>query len=205
MIMNEIEMKANVSKIEFLEKNYRPFNNFNFDEYKNKSGIYAFWWITDISFIQGANLNVTLLGKHIKRVPTIIKYKWDIEIRNLPICLYVEKTTTLKSRVSQHLLESIKWEDWYKNKLQTKKFNLADNVNNLIYKPNSVCQFRAGLQHLLKNNIEIKDLEDSLTYIGFSFLEIDNGDDHSGVGERFYLENLAIGIYRPLFNMDSER
>ena len=168
-------------------------------------GIYAFWWITDISFIQEANLNVTLLGKHIKRVPTIINYKWDIENRTLPICLYVGKTTTLKSRVSLHLLESIKWDDWYKSKLQTKKVNLADNVNNLIYKSNSVCQFRAGLQHLLKNNIAIKDLDDALKFIGFSFIEIRNEDDHSGVGERFYLENLAIGFYRPLFNVDSER
>lgn len=203
--MNEIDTEAKLSKIEYLEKNYRPIREFDFNEYKNKSGIYSFWWITDISFIQGANLNVTLLGKHIKRVPTIINYRWDIENRNLPICLYVGKTTTLKNRVSRHLAEGIEWKDWYKSKLQTKKVNLADNEYNLTYKPNSVCQFRAGLQHLLKNKVEINTLDDARKFIGFSFLEVNNGDDHSGVGERFYLENLAIGIYRPLFNVDSER
>jgi len=41
-----------------------------------------------------------------------------------------------------------------------------------------------------------------LDNIGLSFVELD-GDTHAG--NRFYLEDLAIGLMRPPFNVDIER
>ncbi len=42
-------------------------------------------------------------------------------------------------------------------------------------------------------------LEDKMKFIGVSWLL------EEGVVERFYLEDLEIGCYRPWFNVDSER
>jgi hypothetical protein len=42
----------------------------------------------------------------------------------------------------------------------------------------------------------------TLANVGLSFVELD-GDEHAA--NRFYLEDLAIGLMRPPFNVDIER
>lgn len=188
------------SEILRLKERTQTLEGFKFSELPTQAGIYSFWWTGDFEILRNANTKVTLIGKKIKGKQEKIEHEWQISDNGSAICLYIGKTTNIKQRIAKHLYITKDWKDWYTlPKQNNKEIGNLLAKKNAIYKPNTVCQFRAGLQHLLKNNEEIKTVEDTFKYIDISFIEI------LDVGERFYLENLAIGSYRPLFNIDSER
>ncbi len=199
-------------KIELLKYNIINFKDFSSE---NKTGIYAFWWIKDKELLLKSNLDITLLGKIENKKQTQIKYKWQLENYELPIALYIGKTTNLQGRIKGHLAKNVNWENWYLTQKTITRNNEKHTITgeehskkNFIYKINTVCQFRAGLQHILKSNQNINRLEDTYKFLGISFIEIPSQTDEPidySVGDRFYMEDLAIGYYRPLFNVDSER
>jgi len=66
-------------------------------------------------------------------------------------------------------------------------------------KKTTACQLRAGIEHLLKNSLEENSIDFMLNNILVSIVEMD------GLADRFFTEDLAIGIGKPWFNVDSER
>lgn len=177
----------------------------------NKSGIYAFWLLKQY--------DTKLLHKEVSfKGPgkQIVKTEWQdyIALNTKYRCLYISKTTKLKNRISWHLMNGTY--TWYdigdmtpKLKDKYKKISKKHKSTDFIFKRNSQCQFRAGFEYLFKNKaFDDKRKEILMTDIGLSFLEIKrenyNGLDKS-INERFYLEDLAIGYFRPWFNLDSER
>ena len=152
-------------------------------------GLYAFWW---------TGKNEALLEKYV----TIHTQIGDKDIRwlkedFLKICLqknklplYIGKTSNFQNRISQHLC--LGTETWKKQS------------HGRLYKKTTSCQFRSGIEHLfnyqgLKKNIEI------FKNITLSFVPIANDKRGEGIKNRFYLEDLAIGYFRPWFNVDGER
>jgi hypothetical protein len=59
---------------------------------------------------------------------------------------------------------------------------------------------RAGVEHLFPRELDSRTL--ILENVGLSYVLLD-GDAHAA--NRFYLEDLAIGLMRPPFNVDIER
>jgi hypothetical protein len=165
-------------------------------------GIYAFWWKNeDKSVIHGANRKLSLKGRKIGKKSTYsgpeihgherhnICWNWGLE--DDWICLYVGKSTHISNRIVKHLTRSVSSKDWYDNKGK-KSPELG-----FVYKINSECQFRAGIEHLDLGEKGIK----SNVYL--SSVEISGVND--SVATRFYMEDLAIGVLKPWFNVDSER
>jgi hypothetical protein len=67
-------------------------------------------------------------------------------------------------------------------------------------RPTTSCQARAGVEHLFPNIPDTRALV--LDNLGLSWVELD-GDEHAA--NRFYLEDMAIGLMRPPLNIDVER
>ncbi len=67
-------------------------------------------------------------------------------------------------------------------------------------RPTTSCQLRGGVEHLFPNEMDTRTLV--LNNVGISYVELD-GDMHAA--NRFYLEDLAIGLMRPPLNVDVER
>ena len=62
------------------------------------------------------------------------------------------------------------------------------------------CQLRYGIEHVFKNHPSPLEVIDSK--VGFSY---STRFSENSIAERFYAENRLIGIWRPWFNVDSER
>lgn len=77
------------------------------------------------------------------------------------------------------------------------KFFSPDINSHTLVKRTSGCQFRAGVEHLFKN--KGMSFHDELGKFGVSFFS------EPDFIQRFYMEDLAIGYYRPWFNLDCER
>jgi hypothetical protein len=67
-------------------------------------------------------------------------------------------------------------------------------------RPTTSCQARAGVEHLFPSVSDTRDLV--LDDLGLSYIMLD-GDQPAA--NRFYLEDLAIGLMRPALNIDIER
>ena len=109
---------------------------------------------------------------------------------------YMSTTTNLKSRISDHIkLGTDKWYDgskWNKQK--------EENPNGLLKRTTS-CQLRSGLEHLLKKSrLNFREvLKDRIHFSGVKMV----GKEH--IANRFYAEDMAIGLGNPWINVDSER
>jgi hypothetical protein len=62
------------------------------------------------------------------------------------------------------------------------------------------CQVRYGIEHVFKSHNAPLDIISNK--VGFSFT---TRFPENAIAERFYTENRLIGIWRPWFNVDSER
>ncbi len=158
-------------------------------------GIYAFWWIGDIIELEEAlsrnfkgSKNYTLKGKQGKGMFHIKFTQEWLNCRCGSVCLYVGKTTDLKSRIPKHL------------KLQTESIWPNGGEDNG-KKPNSVSQLRIGLEKVFDLNT-LDDLKNIIPQIAVSWIKLDG---YENAINRFYLENYFIGKYLPLFNVDIER
>jgi len=161
-------------------------------EVPKSGGVYAFWWTGPTSQLRAKTFNRTLnlAGPSGRSVPIQIDDEWLGLEADLPVPLYVGKNAqNLSSRIGQHLL------------LGTPSRIFPGSIGKKRHKaPTTSCQLRAGVEHHFLT--ETTPLKLILENIGLSYIVL-SGDDNAA--NRFYLENLAIGLMRPLFNVDIER
>lgn len=148
-----------------------------------ESGLYAFWLKRPFE-IPLKNYNYEVKGPRGKS----IEFSWDWHYSDDLELMYVGKTTNIPRRISMHLMLGRK--SWY-------DFGESSNPK-FLNKITTSCQFRAGLEHLIRNtNHHYFDVLQYHIYLSIvkEFCPI----------IRFYAEDLAIGQGLPWFNLDSER
>ncbi len=155
-------------------------------------GVYAFWWTGPTSSLKAATFNreLNLHGPGSRTVPIEVDDEWLGLEADLPVPLYVGKSAKdLSSRIGKHLC------------LDTPSRIFPSSIGRQRHKaPTTSCQLRAGVEHhFLK---ETTPVELILENIGVSYVALD-GDMNAA--NRFYLEDMAIGLMRPPFNVDIER
>lgn len=154
-------------------------------------GVYVFWWTGDVAVLCDAacNRELTLVGPGGRSVDLRIDDEWLGVSTRLPIPLYAGKTAdSISKRVGLHLLLS-----------KARILPLGGGAKKAP-RPTTSCQLRAGVEHLFPNVPDSRTL--TLDNLGLSFVEL-NGDNHAA--NRFYLEDLTVGMMRPPFNVDIER
>jgi hypothetical protein len=154
-------------------------------------GVYVFWWTGNMARLAQATCNrdLTLVGPGGRLVHLKVDDEWLGISTALPIPLYAGKNAdSIAKRVGLHLRLS-----------QQRMLPLGGGARKAP-RPTTSCQLRAGVEHLFPNEIDSRTL--TLDNLSLSFVEL-NGDDHAA--NRFYLEDLAIGLMRPPFNVDIER
>jgi hypothetical protein len=150
-------------------------------------GVYAFWWVAQKSELMAANRHIVLKGP--KELPVDVEYKdwWPPEL--VYPCLYVGKTTNIKKRFALHIKRKSKG-----------RLHSAQPGNKKAKPCTTSCQLRFGIEHIFPSE------EDPLSLIfrsvGFSFRTdfLENA-----IAERFFEEDRLVGVWRPWFNVDSER
>lgn len=154
----------------------------------NKGGVYAFWWCGNQDDLKEKLLfrNYPLKGPGGKEITIRFSEDWikraSFQDR---ICLYVGKSTNMRKRVSGHL------------RLKTENlWNGSPTVGNK--KPNTVSQLRIGIERIFDRNMR----DEIISNVALTW-EVLDGEEHCV--NRFYLENLVIGTYYPIFNVDIER
>lgn len=155
-------------------------------------GVYVFWWTGSTSSLRAKTFNrqLNLHGPGGRSVPIELDDEWLGLDAGLPVPLYVGKNAeNLSSRIGQHLL------------LGTPTRIFPGSIGAQRHKPPTTsCQLRAGVEHHFLT--ETAPLNLILENIGLSYVSL-NGDTNAA--NRFYLEDLAIGLMRPPFNVDIER
>jgi len=157
----------------------------------SKGGVYVFWWTGPHELLesQECNRELGLHGPGGRIVRLLIDDHWLGLETGLPIPLYVGKTAdNLSKRVGLHL------------KLGSQRLLKLGKQAIKQKAPTTSCQLRAGIEHLFPYVEDTRTLV--LDNVGLSFVEL-NGDEHAA--DRFYLEDLAIGLMRPPLNVDVER
>ena len=153
----------------------------------DKSAVYCFWWIDDKSIIENARRFIKVKGPKEKLVTIEYKFWHPKELSNIP--LYIGKTTNLRNRISQHILL----------KEETRVYETTLEIVKPKPKTTS-CQLRTGIEFILPNEDNPKKI--ILNNVGVSYVTIEGIDS---ISKRFYLEDLSIGLFKPWFNLDSER
>lgn len=155
-----------------------------------KSGVYAFWWVSGRNeFIKGMNREITVSGPGQK----LIKLKIDNHLINAngsdSICLYIGKTAgSIQSRIGKHLRLSSKRDHIKGKSIFGQKHRTTSG------------QLKRGMEELFLNKTDIRDM--ICKNVALTYVELDG---EQNCLNRFYLENLAIGTYLPIINLDVER
>ena len=153
----------------------------------DEAGVYAFWWIGNRDELLSANRHIVLKGPGQKLVDVEFKDWWPQELQ-FP-CLYVGKSTNLKKRFSLHLKRG-----------STGRLHQIPLSNEKQKAVTTSCQVRYGIEHVF--NCHSNPLDIINERVGFSFT---TNFPEDAIAERFYTEDRLIGIWRPWFNVDSER
>jgi len=159
--------------------------------------IYAFWWTGDRNRLRSpaCNREIELHGPGGRRVSIEMNDEWLGLETDLPIPLYVGKTAgSLAKRIGQHLRLGSGDRMLPLGKDAAKPDTAKPDA------PTTSCQLRAGVEHLFPREGNTRAL--ILENVGLSYVALD-GDVHAA--NRFYLEDLAIGMMRPPLNVDIER
>lgn len=154
-------------------------------------GVYAFWWTgpTQLLTAESCNRLLDLPGPGGRRVLLELNDDWLGLSTALPLPLYVGKNASnVSKRVGQHL------------RLAARRMLPLGGGAVKQTRPTPSCQLRAGVEHLFPQEADTRSLV--LDNVGLSFVELD-GDGHAA--NRFYLEDLAVGLMRPPLNVDIER
>jgi hypothetical protein len=150
-------------------------------------GVYAFWWVGPRDVLMTANRHIRLKGPGERPVDVEYKDWWPEEL--VYPALYVGKTTNIKKRFSLHIKRGC-----------SRRLHKA-HPENVKAKPcTSSCQLRFGIEHVFPN--EQNPLNIIFHCVGFSY-RTDFADN--AIAERFFVEDLLVGTWRPWFNIDSER
>ena len=156
----------------------------------DKGGVYIFWWSKSDDFeeqLKGCTYQVKAKKSHeVDRIDIRFTKDW-IEKATVgnKICLYVGKTTNLRSRISKHI--KLGSPTLWKGKSR-----------NTGKKPNTVSQMRIGLETVFEKDM----LEEIKENVSVSWAEMDR---YSEAVNRFFLEDKMISHNYPLFNIDVER
>ena len=153
-------------------------------------GVYVFWWTGDTGTLRQAvrNRRIILKGPRGRHVALRVNDEWLGLESELPVPLYVGKTIAgIRGRIVKHL------------RLTTKRMLPTGRGAEKAKPPTTTCQLRAGIEHFFPNDPDTRKIV--LGQVGLSFVELD-GDAHAA--NRFYLEELAIGLMRPPFNVGVE-
>ncbi len=156
-----------------------------------EGGVYAFWWTGPRSILLSPKCNrrLELKGPGGSSVKLEIDNEWLGIKTNLPMPLYIGKNAAnISKRVGQHL--RLKEQRMFRRGGSAKKMKA----------PTTTCQLRAGLEHMLRRETDTRSL--MLDNIGLSYVILSGSEN---AANRFYLEDLAIGLMRPPFNIDIER
>lgn len=154
-------------------------------------GIYVFWWTGNKQlFLDNAEKHKHLLrGKQTEEKLVNIKFsnQWiDMATVGNKICLYVGKTSNLQKRITAHI--------------KPKTLNIWGEVGfDSGRKPNTVSQMRIGIERIFKSKNALTTI---LENVSLTFIEMDG---IKNCVNRFYLEDLTVGTYFPLLNIDIER
>ena len=154
-------------------------------------GVYTFWWTGDLRLLTSPSCNrlLELVGPGGKPVILEIDDNWLGISTELPIPLYTGKSASgLAKRIGQNLRLS-----------KARILPIRGGVKKA-KAPSTTCQLRAGIEHLFRSESNTRGIV--LDNIGISFVELE-GDENAA--NRFYLEDLAIGLMRPPLNIDIER
>ena len=161
------------------------------DSLPRNGGVYAFWWTGDLDLLRSSDCNrlLTLVGPDGRPVRLAIDDEWLGLDTGLPVPLYVGKTASnLSKRVGMHLM------------LSKTRILPRGRGTRKAKPPTTSCQLRAGIEHLFPQAQDTRSIV--LEHVGLSFAEL-NGDRNAA--NRFYLEDMAIGLMRPPLNVDVER
>lgn len=164
---------------------------FRRDALPSSGAVYCYWWTGSTERLRdkACNRKIELVGPGGRAVTLSFDDEWLGLSTNLPVPLYVGKAAdSLISRVKQHLL------------LDRPRVTPIFEGYRKQARPTTSCQARAGVEHLFPGEDDTRDLV--LDSLGLSYVLLD-GDDHAA--NRFYLEDLAIGLMRPALNIDIER
>ena len=186
---------------------------------KNEAGCYCFWWYKNPELLSNAlkdcEYYIKLSHKaytrdedHFQRI--IFDSDWinaatrTIKIGDTTqkaICLYVGKSTNIRSRVQGHLrinskdlwskLENVET-PYTSKRLQEVKYGFGK-------KPNTVSQVRIGLERIFKKQC----IDKIFDYVCLSWMSLE--DSQNTLVNRFYMEDKLIADLYPLLNLDGER
>jgi hypothetical protein len=150
-------------------------------------GVYAFWWIGQKAELMAANRHIVLKGP--RELPVNVEYRdwWPRELA-YP-CLYVGKSTNIKNRFSLHIKRG-----------SPGRLHEAQPGNKKAKPCTTSCQLRFGIEHVFP--VESDPLSVIFRNVGFSCR---TDFPENAIAERFYEEDRLVGVWRPWFNVDSER
>ncbi len=153
-------------------------------------GVYVFWWTGSPETLRDeASRSIVLHGPGGRPVPLRFDDEWLGLSTGLPVPLYVGKTAKdIAHRIGLHL------------RLKTERMLVPGEDEVKQKPPTTTCQLRAGIEHIFPHERDTRTL--ILDNVGLSYVILD-GDEHAA--HRFYLEDLAIGMMHPPFNVDIER
>jgi len=152
-----------------------------------QAGVYAFWWLADRDELLKANRHIVLKGPGGRLVDVEFKDWWPPELE-LP-CLYVGKSTNIKKRFSLHIMRG--------SSARQHQIPASNQKQRAV---TTSCQLRYGIEHVFKGHHSPLDIINDK--VGFSYT---TRFPDNAIAERFYTEDRLIGIWRPWFNVDSER
>ena len=152
-------------------------------------GIYVFWWVGPRADLMAGNRHIVLKGPGGRSVNVEYRDWWPEELELVYPCLYVGKTTNVRKRFSQHIMPKSpgRLHEAHPENVKAKPYTTS-------------CQLRFGIEHVFPN--EANPLKVIFNCVGFSH-RTDFPDN--AIAERFFEEDRLAGIWRPWFNIDSER
>lgn len=152
-------------------------------------GVYVFWWTGCLKLLANRNMELVLDGPGRREIHISIDDEWLGLQTNLPIPLYIGKNAdNLAFRIGKHL------------RLKDRRMLPLAGGLKKAKRPTTLCQLRGGIEHLFPNVVDTRKL--ILENVGLSYVTL-SGDEHAV--NRFYLEDLAIGMMHPPINLDVER
>lgn len=152
-----------------------------------RPGVYAFWWLGDKQELMNSNRHIVLKGPNEQPVNVELKDWWPKELE-YP-CLYVGKSTNIKNRFSLHIMRGSKG-----------RVHQPLPGNRKASPRTTSCQLRFGIEHVFPS--EENPLSLIYRAVGFSY---NTHFSDNAIAERFYEEDRLVGVWRPWFNVDSER
>ena len=136
-----------------------------------EAGVYAFWWVGERTELLSENRHIVLKGPGGGLVDVEFKDWWPPELQYS--CLYVGKSTNIKTRFLQHIMRG-----------SPQRLHNIPSSNEKQKAVTTSCQVRYGVEHVFKNsNSPLQILNEK---VGFSFT---SAFPDNSIAERFYTED----------------